>query len=79
MAVWERWSTAARSETPENNPAAQAIRDLCGRLRAVDSRFSEETDTDLLESCMYERLALQAQYRYLRRQVQQTAVRESGG
>ena len=47
---------------------AAAIRELCGRMRAVDSRFSEETDTDLLDSYIYERLALQARYRYLTRQ-----------
>ncbi len=50
----------------------RAMRDICGQLNAVDTRFAEETDSDLLDACLYERLALQARYRYLcrmRRQV----------
>lgn len=47
----------------------QAIRDLCSRMRSVDSRFEEETDGDLLDAYIYERLALQAHYRYLMRQL----------
>lgn len=45
----------------------RAMREICGQLNAVDSRFAEETDNDLLDACMYERLALQARYRYLSR------------
>ncbi len=45
----------------------RAMREICGQLNAVDTRFSEETDSDLLDACLYERLALQARYRYLSR------------
>ena len=45
----------------------RAMQEVCGQLQAVDSRFAEETDGDLLDACMYERLALQARYRYLSR------------
>ena len=47
----------------------RAMQEVCGQLRSVDSRFAEETDNDLLDACMYERLALQARYRYLSRLV----------
>jgi hypothetical protein len=47
----------------------EAIQAVCGQLQSVDSRFAEETDGDLLDACMYERLALQARYRYLSRMV----------
>ena len=46
---------------------AVAMREVCGQMQTVDLRFSEETDSDLLDACMYERLALQARYRYLSR------------
>ena len=52
----------------------RAIRELCGRIRSVDSRFQEETDNDLLDAYIYERLALQARYRYLSRQVREEQV-----
>lgn len=45
----------------------RALQEVCGQLSEVDSRFAEETDSDLLDACMYERLALQARYRYLSR------------
>ncbi|MBE6756934.1 MAG: hypothetical protein E7552_00080 [Ruminococcaceae bacterium] len=48
---------------------AEAMQEVCGQLQSVDSRFAEETDEDLLDACMYERLALQARYRYLTRLV----------
>jgi len=52
---------------------AEAIQAVCGQLQSVDSRFAEETDEDPLDACMYERLALQARYRYLSRLVRRRA------
>ena len=52
----------------------RAIQELCGRIQSVDSRFQEETDNDLLDAYIYERLALQARYRYLSRQVREGQV-----
>lgn len=54
---------------------ADAMRELSARMRSVDSRFSEETDGDLLDSYIYERLALQARYRYLTRQARRREER----
>ena len=51
----------------QDDPLARAMQEVCGQLRSVESRFAEETDGDLLDACMYERLALQARYRYLSR------------
>lgn len=62
---------------PREDALADAIRELCGRMRAVDAHFEEETDGDLLDSYIYERLALQARYRYLTRQVKRREERRA--
>ncbi len=56
-------------DRPCTDALTEAMGELCRLMQAVDSRFSEETDSDLLDAYMYERLALQARYRYLSRQV----------
>ena len=56
-------------DRPREDLLQQALRELCERMRSVDSRFEEETDGDLLDAYIYERLALQARYRYLMRQM----------
>ena len=56
-------------DRPREDLLLQAVRELCERMRSVDSRFEEETDGDLLDAYIYERLALQARYRYLMRQM----------
>lgn len=53
----------------QEDAVVEAMQAVCGQLQSVDSRFAEETDDDLLDACMYERLALQARYRYLSRMV----------
>ncbi len=62
---------------PREDALTDAIRELCGRMQAVDARFEEETDGDLLDSYIYERLALQARYRYLTRQVKRREERRA--
>lgn len=57
----------------QDDVLTQAMQEVCGQLQSVDSRFAEETDEDLLDACMYERLALQARYRYLNRLVRRRA------
>ncbi len=54
-------------EDLQEDPIALAIREVCRRLGCVDDWFRLEDDTDLIEACIYERLALQARYRYLLR------------
>lgn len=65
----ERLREALLQDRTREDALTGAIRELCGRIRSVDSRFAEETDQDLLDAYIYERLALQARYRYLSRQV----------
>lgn len=50
-----------------------AIRDVCRQLDAANQRFSMESDSDLIEACIYEMEALRARYRYLLK-----AAREQG-
>ena len=43
----------------------EAIREVCARLDMVNRRFEMESDSDLIEACIYQRESLQAQYRHL--------------
>ena len=52
-----------RADEPPH-PTITAIRDVCARIDAVESRFSLETDPDLIEGCIYELGSLRAQYRF---------------
>ena len=45
----------------------QAIREVCSRLDMVNRRFEMESDSDLIEACIYEMESLRARYRYLLR------------
>lgn len=47
------------------HPLIIAIRDVCERLDAAQSRFEQESDADLVEAAIYEMQSLRAQYRYL--------------
>ncbi len=38
-------------------------------LRAAQQRFETETDPDLIDACIYRRLAAEAEYRYLHRKM----------
>ena len=49
------------------HPTILAIRDVCDRMDSVKSRFSLESDPDLIEGCIYELEALRSQYRFLLR------------
>ena len=70
----DKLRAALLQDRPSEDMLLRAIRELCGRIRSVDSRFQEETDKDLLDAYIYERLALQARYRYLTRQVREERV-----
>ncbi len=67
MKTWLRENLLRPSA--REDAVVEAMQAVCGQLQSVDSRFAEETDEDLLDACMYERLALQARYRYLSRLV----------
>ena len=49
------------------HPLIDAIRDVCARIDAAQSRFEQEVDPDLIEAAIYELQSLRAKYRYLLR------------
>lgn len=61
-------------ENTAPDPVIVAIRDICGRIDAVQSRFEMETDPDLIEGCIYELESLRAQYRYLLKTARQQGI-----
>ncbi len=65
--------TILREEQPPH-PLIEAIRDVCARIDLVENRFSMETDTDLIEGCIYELESLRAQYRYLLRSAREQGI-----
>ena len=64
-----------------------AIRDVCRQLDNAKLRFEMESDSDLIEACIYEMEALRARDRYLLRMARlqgitapgMTQVEERGG
>lgn len=52
---------------PEEQPdeMREAIREVCHQLDCVQSRFEMETDSDMIEACIFEMESLRARYRYL--------------
>ncbi len=62
-----------RENTPPD-PVILAVRDICARMDAVQSRFEMETDPDLIEGCIYELESLRAQYRYLLRTARKEGI-----
>ena len=62
-----------REDEPPH-PTIEAIREVCGQIDAVQQRFEQETDPDLIESCIYELESLRARYRYLLRIARQDGV-----
>ncbi len=56
-------------KTPVEEPdeLLVAIRDVCARMDNVNTRFSMESDNDMIEACIYELESLRAHYRYLLR------------
>lgn len=49
------------------HPIIEAVREVCECIDAVQSRFEQETDPDLIEAAIYELQSLRAKYRYLLR------------
>lgn len=62
-----------REENPPH-PLIKSIRDVCARIDQVENRFSMETDTDLIEGCIFELESLRAQYRYLLRTAREQGI-----
>ena len=56
------------------HPTIESIRDVCARIENVESRFSMETDPDLIEGCIYELESLRAKYRYLLRTAREQRI-----
>lgn len=62
-----------REDAPPD-PIILAVREICARMDAVQSRFEMETDPDLIEGCIYELESLRAQYRYLLRTARKEGI-----
>ncbi len=62
-----------RADEPPH-PTIEAIREVCAQMTAVESRFSLESDPDLIEGCIYEMEALRAKYRYWLRVARQEGI-----
>ena len=56
----------------------EAIREVCARLDMVNRRFERESDSDLIEACIYEMESLRARYRYLLRTAKNRGVKAEG-
>ena len=63
---------------PKPDEIHEAIREVCTRLEMVNSRFEMESDSDLIEACIYEMESLRARYRYLLRTAKNRGVKAEG-
>jgi len=68
--------TLLRTDKPPH-PIIESIRQICRQMELVENRFSLETDSDLIEGCIYELQSLQAQYRYLLRRAREEGVTDA--
>ena len=62
-----------RQDAPPH-PTIEAIREVCARIENVQSRFSQQTDPDLIEGCIFELESLRAQYRFLLRKAREQNI-----
>ena len=53
-----------KSDKPSHE-IIESIREVCRQIDYVNTRFSMESDSDLIEACIYELEALRSRYRYL--------------
>ena len=58
----------------EEHPLLPAIREVCIRMQALETQFAMESDSDLVEACIYEMKALRAQYRFLLRRAKEMGL-----
>ena len=63
-----------RGEQQQECDVLQAIREVCRQLDSVQARFEMESDSDLIDACIYEMEALCARYRFLLRQAKQEGL-----
>lgn len=70
--------TILRNDQPPHE-VIQAIQEVCAQLDGVQARFEMESDSDLIDACIYEMEALRARYRYLLRQAKLEGVTAAGG
>ena len=69
-----------RGEQQQECDVLQAIREVCRQLDSVQARFEMdqvnpmESDSDLIDACIYEMEALRARYRFLLRQAKQEGL-----
>lgn len=54
----------------------ESVQQVLWQLEQIENRFSSTLDQDLIEGCIYERLALLARYRYLLRQAKACQQKE---
>lgn len=58
----------------EKERLLEEIRLVCQMMQTAHSRFSAQSDEDLMEACIYEMEALEARYRYLNRQAREQGI-----
>ena len=58
----------------EENPLLESIREVCGRMQALEGQFSMQSDNDMIEACIYEMESLRAQFRFLLRQAKEAGL-----
>lgn len=58
----------------EEHPLLPAIRDVCTRMHALETQFAMQSDSDLVEACIFEMKALRAQYRFLLKQAKAVGI-----
>ena len=56
------------------HPIIVSIRQVCAAIDVAQNRFEQETDSDLIEGCIYELESLRAQYRYLLRTAHEQGI-----
>lgn len=54
---------------PAAERLSESLRELSAEIEAADAVFNEVTDSDLLESLIYERSALLSRYKYLQKEL----------
>lgn len=70
--------TLLRSDQPPHE-VLQAIHEVCAQLNSVQARFEMESDSDLIDACIYEMEALRSRYRYLLRLAKDQGLTAAGG
>ncbi|MCL2313390.1 MAG: hypothetical protein FWC41_13120 [Firmicutes bacterium] len=61
-----------------NFSVAEQIREVCDELAKTDLWFNMESDSDLIESCIYKRFSLNARFRHLINKAKRESTQDNG-